>query len=171
MPKHIPEYRAGMLTWTQAESDVAVTKRRHGNHAAMQASYLAAWPEYLKASRVSRYIETQLIKCLIPSHPLNFNTCFSIQSRDIQPLPEVKRKVDPDTLFHYESMFDVMVDSIYYFIAADNFSVIPSINVTETGWPCSRGANESYANMAKAKTLNNNLIKRVLTGSGPPSQP
>ncbi|GJS49418.1 hypothetical protein Tco_0599539 [Tanacetum coccineum] len=31
--------------------------------------------------------------------------------------------------------------------------------------------NESYAYMAKAETLNNNLIKRVLTGSGPPSQP
>ncbi|GJZ88752.1 reverse transcriptase domain-containing protein [Tanacetum coccineum] len=35
-PEHIPEYRTGMRIQTQAKSDVAVTKRRHGNHVVMQ---------------------------------------------------------------------------------------------------------------------------------------
>ncbi|GKE12057.1 hypothetical protein Tco_1415608, partial [Tanacetum coccineum] len=35
-PEHIPEYRAGMLIWTQAESDVTMTRRRHGIHAAIR---------------------------------------------------------------------------------------------------------------------------------------
>ncbi|GJY65001.1 hypothetical protein Tco_0466461 [Tanacetum coccineum] len=65
MPKHIPEYRAEMLTWTQAESDVAVTKRRHGNYAAMQASYLAAWPEYLK-EQILNHISS--LKALVQLH-------------------------------------------------------------------------------------------------------
>ncbi|GJT67595.1 glucan endo-1,3-beta-glucosidase 4-like protein [Tanacetum coccineum] len=81
---------------------------------------------------------------------------FPIKYALFKPLPEVEQIVDPNTLFHYESMLDAMV-------AAYNFSVIPAI-VTETGWPWSGGANESYANMANAETFNNNLIKRVLTG-------
>ncbi|PWA77531.1 glycoside hydrolase family 17, X8 domain-containing protein [Artemisia annua] len=98
------------------------------------------------------------------------NGIFPIQYALFQPLPEVNQIVDPNTLFHYESMLDAMVDATYYSIAAYKFSVIPII-VTETGWPWSGRANESDANMATAETFNNNLIKRVLTGSGPPSQP
>ncbi|KAF5822917.1 putative glucan endo-1,3-beta-D-glucosidase [Helianthus annuus] len=98
------------------------------------------------------------------------NGVFPIQYALFQPLPVVKQIVDPNTLFHYESMFDAMVDATYYSIFAYNSSVIPII-VTETGWPWSGEANESDATVESADTFNNNLIQRVLTGSGPPSQP
>ncbi|KAI3683461.1 hypothetical protein L1987_83965 [Smallanthus sonchifolius] len=98
------------------------------------------------------------------------NGIFPIQYAFFQPLPVVKQIVDPNTLFHYESMLDAMVDATYYSISAYNFSVIPIV-VTETGWPGSGGANESDATVENAETFNNNLIKRVLSGSGPPSQP
>ncbi|XP_071690295.1 glucan endo-1,3-beta-glucosidase 4-like [Rutidosis leptorrhynchoides] len=98
------------------------------------------------------------------------NGIFPIQYALFQPLPVVKQIVDPNTLFHYESMLEAMVDATYYSIATYNASVIPII-VTETGWPSSGGANETDATVENAETFNNNLIRRVLTGSGPPSQP
>ena len=87
-----------------------------------------------------------------------------------RPLPSVKQIVDPNTLFHYNSMFDAMVDATYYAIEASNFSGIPVV-VTEAGWPWLGGAKEPDANVENAETFNNNLIRRVLNNSGPPSQP
>ncbi|KAI7729191.1 hypothetical protein M8C21_025865 [Ambrosia artemisiifolia] len=98
------------------------------------------------------------------------NGVFPIQYALFEPLPVAKQIVDPNTLFHYESMLDAMVDATYYSIFAYNSSVIPII-VTETGWPWSGEANESDATVSNADTFNNNLIQRVLSGSGPPSQP
>ncbi|KAL8262939.1 hypothetical protein R6Q59_024288 [Mikania micrantha] len=98
------------------------------------------------------------------------NGLFPIQYALFQPLPVVKQIVDPNTLFHYESMLDAMVDATYYSMAAYNFSSIP-VMVTETGWPWAGGPNESDATVDNAETFNNNLIRRVLSGSGPPSRP
>lgn len=95
---------------------------------------------------------------------------FPIDYALFRPLPSVKQIVDPNTLFHYNSMFDAMVDATFYSIEALNFSDIPIV-VTETGWPWFGGSNEPDANVANAETFNNNLIRRVLNGSGPPSQP
>ncbi|XP_027330220.1 glucan endo-1,3-beta-glucosidase 4-like [Abrus precatorius] len=95
---------------------------------------------------------------------------FPIEYALFQSLPSVKQIVDPNTLFHYDSMFDAMVDATYYAIEAFNFNNIPII-VTETGWPSFGGANEPDATTKNAETYNNNLIIRVLNGSGPPSQP
>lgn len=95
---------------------------------------------------------------------------FPIDYALFRPLPSVKQIVDPNTLFHYNSMFDAMVDATYYSIEAFNFSSIPVV-VTETGWPWFGGSNEPDASVGNAETFNNNLIRRVLNGSGPPSQP
>lgn len=95
---------------------------------------------------------------------------FPIEYALFQPLAPVKQIVDPNTLFHYDSMFDAMVDATYNSIAAYNLSIIPIV-VTETGWPWSGGANERDATVENAEKFNNNLIKRVLNDSGPPSQP
>ncbi|KAF3444407.1 hypothetical protein FNV43_RR14099 [Rhamnella rubrinervis] len=95
---------------------------------------------------------------------------FPIDYALFRPLPSVKQIVDPNTLFHYSSMFDAMVDATYYSIEALNFSGIPIV-VTETGWPWFGGSNEPDANVENAESFNNNLIRRVLNGSGPPSQP
>ncbi|KAF9689890.1 hypothetical protein SADUNF_Sadunf01G0139400 [Salix dunnii] len=56
-------------------------------------------------------------------------------------LPSVKQIVDPNTLSHYDSMFDALVDATYYSIEVLNLSGIPIV-VTETGWPWLGGANE-----------------------------
>ncbi|KAI6685595.1 hypothetical protein NL676_031508 [Syzygium grande] len=98
------------------------------------------------------------------------NGIFPLDYALFQPLPSVKQIVDPNTLFHYKSMFDAMVDATYYSIEAMNFSGIPVL-VTETGWPWFGGSNEPDATAENAQTFGNNLIKRVLNGSGPPSQP
>ncbi|KAL2940727.1 Glucan endo-1 3-beta-glucosidase 4 [Bienertia sinuspersici] len=94
---------------------------------------------------------------------------FPLEYALFQPLSSVKQIVDPNTLYHYDSMFDAMVDAAYYSIDAFNFSGI-SVVVTETGWPWNGGANEHDATMKNAETYNNNLVKRVLNDSGPPSQ-
>ncbi|XP_057751890.1 glucan endo-1,3-beta-glucosidase 4 [Arachis stenosperma] len=94
---------------------------------------------------------------------------FPIEYALFKPLPSVKQIVDPNTLFHYNSMFDAMVDAAYYSIDALDFSDIPVV-VTETGWPSSGGSNEPDATVGNAETYNNNLIRRVLNDSGPPSQ-
>ncbi|PKI71503.1 glucan endo-1,3-beta-glucosidase 4 [Punica granatum] len=98
------------------------------------------------------------------------NGIFPLEYALFRSLPSVKQIVDPNTLFHYNSMFDSMVDATYYSIEALNFSGIPVI-VTETGWPSSGGAKEPDATAENARTFNDNLIRRVLNGSGPPSQP
>lgn len=97
------------------------------------------------------------------------NGIFPLDYALFRSLPSVKQIVDPNTLFHYNSMFDAMVDATYYSIEAMNFSGIP-VMVTETGWPWFGGSNEPDATAENAQTFNNNLIKRVLNGSGPPSQ-
>ncbi|XP_061356109.1 glucan endo-1,3-beta-glucosidase 4-like [Gastrolobium bilobum] len=98
------------------------------------------------------------------------NGIFPIEYALFRPLPSVKQIVDPNTLFHYNSMFDAMVDATYYSIEALNFNGIPIV-VTETGWPSFGGANEPDATAENAETYNNNMIRRVLNDSGPPSQP
>ncbi|KAM5582292.1 glucan endo-1,3-beta-glucosidase 4 [Rosa sericea] len=95
---------------------------------------------------------------------------FPIDYALFQPLPSVKQIVDPNTLSHYNSMFDAMVDATYYSIEALNFTGI-SVVVTESGWPSLGGSNEPDANVENAQTYTNNLIQRVLNDSGPPSKP
>lgn len=95
---------------------------------------------------------------------------FPIDYALFQPLSPVKQVVDPNTLFHYNSMFDAMVDATYNAITAFNFSDIPVV-VTETGWPWFGGAKEPDATLENAETFIKNLIQRVSNDSGPPSQP
>ncbi|XP_043692097.1 glucan endo-1,3-beta-glucosidase 4-like [Telopea speciosissima] len=98
------------------------------------------------------------------------NGIFPIDYALFRPLSRTKQIVDPNTLFLYTSMFDSMVDATYYSMDALNFSGIP-ILVTESGWPWLGGGNEPDATLENAQTYNNNLIRRVLNNSGPPSQP
>ncbi|KAL0900200.1 hypothetical protein Bca101_084161 [Brassica carinata] len=95
---------------------------------------------------------------------------FPLDYALFKQLSPVKQIVDPNTLLHYDSMFDAMVDAAYYSMEALNFSKIPVV-VTETGWPSSGGGDEAAATVGNAETFNSNLIKRVLNNSGPPSQP
>lgn len=101
---------------------------------------------------------------------INSNGIFPIDYALFQPLSSVKEIVDPNTLFHYTSMFDAMVDATYNSISTFNFSGVPIV-VTETGWPWFGGAKEPDATTKNAETFNNNLIRRVSNDSGPPSQP
>ncbi|KAL4283240.1 hypothetical protein GQ457_16G006010 [Hibiscus cannabinus] len=94
---------------------------------------------------------------------------FPIDYALFKPLPAVKQIVDPNTLFHYNSMFDAMVDATYYSMDALNFSGIPIV-VTETGWPSQGGPNEPDATVENAGTFINNLVRRVSNNSGPPSR-
>ncbi|KAF9593333.1 hypothetical protein IFM89_021502 [Coptis chinensis] len=98
------------------------------------------------------------------------NGLFPIDYALFKTLPKNQQIVDSNTLFQYASMFDAMVDAAFYSMEALNVSGIPVI-VTETGWPWLGGGNEPDATVDNAETYNNNLIKRVLNGSGPPSQP
>lgn len=98
------------------------------------------------------------------------NGIFPIDYALFKRLPSVKQIVDPNTLFHYDSMFDAMVDAAYFSIEALNFSGIPIV-VTESGWPWFGGANEPDATVDNAETYNTNLIRRVLNNSGSPNQP
>ncbi|OVA06340.1 Glycoside hydrolase [Macleaya cordata] len=101
---------------------------------------------------------------------INGNGIFPIDYALFRQLPTTKQIVDSNTLFHYNSMYDAMVDAAYYSMEALNFSGIPVI-VTETGWPWLGGANERDATVENARTYNGNLIRRVLNDSGPPSRP
>ncbi|KAA8539183.1 hypothetical protein F0562_025875 [Nyssa sinensis] len=71
--------------------------------------------------------------------------------------------VDRNTHFHYNSMFDAMVDATYKSIAALSFSGIPIV-VTESGWewPWLGGTNEPDATEEDAEGFLNNLILHVL---------
>ncbi|KAF6150197.1 hypothetical protein GIB67_023152 [Kingdonia uniflora] len=98
------------------------------------------------------------------------NGIFPIDFALFKQLPLNKQIVDSNTLLHYNSMFDTMVDAAYYSIEAYNFSGIPVI-VTESGWPWFGGAKEPDATIDNAAIYGNNLIERVLNDSGPPSHP
>ncbi|KAL3815069.1 hypothetical protein ACJIZ3_016337 [Penstemon smallii] len=98
------------------------------------------------------------------------NGIFPLEYALFKPLPSVKQIVDPNTLFHYDNMFDALVDATYNSISALNFSGIPIV-VIETGWPWLGGAGEPDASVENAETYNNNLIRRLSNNSGPPSQP
>lgn len=101
---------------------------------------------------------------------VNSDGIFPLEYALFEPLSPVKQIVDPNTLFHYNSMFDALVDATYNAIAALNFSGIP-ITVTETGWPSFGGPKEPDATSQNAEKYNKNLIMRVSNDSGPPSQP
>ncbi|XP_052204287.1 glucan endo-1,3-beta-glucosidase 4-like [Diospyros lotus] len=101
---------------------------------------------------------------------INSDGIFPMDYALSQPLSSVKQIVDPNTLFHYNSMFEAMVDATYNSMSSFNFSGIPIV-VTETGWPWFGGAHEPDATLENAETFNKNLVQRVLNGSGPPSQP
>ncbi|XP_058073807.1 glucan endo-1,3-beta-glucosidase 4 isoform X2 [Magnolia sinica] len=98
------------------------------------------------------------------------NGIFPLDYALSRALPRNKQIVDPNTLLHYTSMFEAMVDAAYYSMEALNVSGIPVL-VTETGWPWLGGTNESDATVDNAVVYNNNLIRHVLNGSGTPSQP
>ncbi|XP_022153732.1 glucan endo-1,3-beta-glucosidase 4-like [Momordica charantia] len=98
------------------------------------------------------------------------NGIFPLDYALFRPLSINRQIVDPNTLLHYNSMFDAMLDATYHSIKSLNFNGIPIV-VTETGWPWSGGANEPYATKQNAEMYVNNLISRVLNGSGPPSEP
>ncbi|XP_038900887.1 glucan endo-1,3-beta-glucosidase 4-like isoform X2 [Benincasa hispida] len=98
------------------------------------------------------------------------NAYFPFDYALFQPLSINRQIVDPNTLLHYNNMFDAMLDATYHSIKALNFSGIPIV-VTESGWPWSDGANEPHATKQIAEIYVNNLINRVLNGSGPPSEP
>lgn len=101
---------------------------------------------------------------------INGNGIFPIDYALFRPIPTSKQIVDSNTLLHYNSMFNAMVDAAYYSMEALNFSEIPIV-VTETGWPSLGGANERDATVQNAETYNGNLFRRVLNDSGTPSQP
>lgn len=99
------------------------------------------------------------------------NGIFPLDYTLFRPLSSAKQIVDPNTMFHYSSMLDAMVDAAYYSIQAMNFDGI-KVMVTETGWPwLMGGTGEPDATIENAETFNTNLIRRVLNGSGPPSHP
>ncbi|XP_077211885.1 glucan endo-1,3-beta-glucosidase 4-like [Tasmannia lanceolata] len=101
---------------------------------------------------------------------INGNGIFPLDYALFRPLSSTKQIVDANTLFHYNSMFDAIVDAAYYSIQALNFSGIPVL-VTESGWPWLGGANEPDATIDNAVVYNSNLITRVSNNSGTPSQP
>ncbi|KAL1535938.1 glucan endo-1,3-beta-glucosidase 4-like [Salvia divinorum] len=98
------------------------------------------------------------------------NGIFPLDYALFKTLSPVKQIVDPNTLFHYNSMFDALIDATYNSIADLNFSGIPIV-VTETGWPSFGGSIEPDATSGNAELYINNLIRRVSNDSGPPSQP
>ncbi|CAN0891075.1 Glucan endo-1,3-beta-glucosidase 4 [Linum grandiflorum] len=98
------------------------------------------------------------------------NGIFPLDYALFQKLSSVKQIVDPNTLLHYDSMFDAMVDAAYFAMDAFNFSGIPVV-VTETGWPTFGGAKEPDATVENAEKYISSLIQRVQNDSGPPSHP
>ncbi|KAK9072549.1 hypothetical protein SSX86_008983 [Deinandra increscens subsp. villosa] len=136
------------------------------------ATFNSSWDSII--SEILGFLKTTDSFFMLNAYPyygyIQSSGIFPIEYALFQPLAPVKQIVDPNTLFHYDSMFDAMVDAAYNSISAYNVSVIPIV-VTETGWPWAGGANERDATVENAETFSNNLIKRVLNDSGPPSQP
>lgn len=87
-----------------------------------------------------------------------------------KPLAPSKEMVDPNTLLHYTSVFDAMIDAVYFSMKNLNFTDIVVL-VTETGWPSKGDSKEPYATTDNADTYNSNLIKHVFDRSGTPLHP
>lgn len=87
-----------------------------------------------------------------------------------KPLTPSKEMVDPNTLLHYTSMLDAMIDSVYFSMRNLNITDVVVL-VTETGWPSKGDSKEPYATIDNADTYNSNLIKHVLDHSGTPLHP
>ncbi|XP_023742083.1 glucan endo-1,3-beta-glucosidase 4 [Lactuca sativa] len=137
------------------------------------ATFNTSWDSTI--SGILRFLSTTKSVFMLNAYPyygyVQSNGIFPIEYALFKSLSPVKQIVDPNTLFHYDSMFDAMVDATYNAMSAYNSSGIIPIVVTETGWPWAGGGNERDATVENAEIFNNNLIKRVLNGSGPPSQP
>ncbi|KAJ6827661.1 putative glucan endo-1,3-beta-glucosidase 1 [Iris pallida] len=88
-----------------------------------------------------------------------------------RPLPPDLHMVDPNTLLHYTSLFDAMLDAAYFSMRNLNVTDV-DVLVTETGWPSAgSGVEAPYATRDNAVTYNSNLIKHVLDRSGTPLRP
>ncbi|XP_073044672.1 glucan endo-1,3-beta-glucosidase 2-like [Primulina eburnea] len=87
-----------------------------------------------------------------------------------KPLPSNKEAVDANTLLHYTSVFDAMVDAAYFAMASLNITNLP-VMVTETGWPSKGDANEPDATLDNANTYNSNVIRHILNRTGTPKYP
>ncbi|WVZ14041.1 hypothetical protein V8G54_011607 [Vigna mungo] len=107
-----------------------------------------------------------LHKALVASN-LNFRVKISTpQSMDI-----ISRPFPPSTATFNSSWNSTIYQLLQFLLNTTfNFNNIPIV-VTETGWPSFGAVNEPDATEKNAETYNNNLILRVLNGSGPPSQP
>ncbi|XP_023516828.1 glucan endo-1,3-beta-glucosidase 4-like [Cucurbita pepo subsp. pepo] len=136
------------------------------------ATFNASWNSTI--SQLLQFLKNTKSYYMLNAYPYygytTENGIFPLDYALFRSLPAVKQIVDPNTLFHYNSMFDAMVDATYYSIDAFKFSGIPIV-VTETGWPWFGGANEPDATIQNAGTYISNLIRRVSNDSGPPSQP
>ena len=78
--------------------------------------------------------------------------------------------MDSTSGLRYFNLFDAVVDSVFYAIAALNHSELPLV-VTSTGWPTQGDPNEVGASVSNAQVYNGNLVKRVLTNVGTPAKP
>lgn len=70
----------------------------------------------------------------------------------------------PDSGRTYRSLFDAQVDSVFAAMNRLGYSDVP-LMVSESGWPS--GGGQLGANVANAKTYNNNLVQHVLRGGTP----
>lgn len=136
------------------------------------ATFNSTWNNIM--SQFLQFLKNTSSYFMLNAHPYyaytKGNGIFPLDYALFRSLPPNKQIVDPNTLFHYTSMFDSMVDAAYYSMEALNFSGIPVL-VTETGWPWLGGANESDASTDNAEVFNSNLIRHVRNNSGTPSQP
>jgi exo-beta-1,3-glucanase (GH17 family) len=107
---------------------------------------------------------------------LNVNTFHIFQQNSqsltldyalFRPNPGV---MDSTSGLRYFNLFDAVVDSVFYAIAALNHSELPLV-VTSTGWPTQGDPNEVGASVSNAQVYNGNLVKRVLTNVGTPAKP
>ena len=87
-----------------------------------------------------------------------------------KPLTPSKEMVDPNTLLHYTSVYDAMIDSAYFSLKNLNITDVVVL-VSETGWPSKGDSKEPYATIDNADTYNSNLIKHVFDHSGTPFHP
>ncbi|EXB55119.1 Glucan endo-1,3-beta-glucosidase 1 [Morus notabilis] len=87
-----------------------------------------------------------------------------------KPLTPSKEMVDPNTLLHYTSVLDAMIDAAYFSMKNLNITDVV-VQVSESGWPSKGDSKEPYATIDNADTYNSNLIKHVLDRSGTPLHP
>ncbi|XP_031473803.1 glucan endo-1,3-beta-glucosidase 4-like isoform X3 [Nymphaea colorata] len=123
---------------------------------------------------ILRFLQNTRSFFMLNAHPyygyVKAGGIFPLDYALFRPLPSVKQIVDPNTLSHYNGMFDAMVDAAFYSMAAANFSTIPIV-VTETGWPWQGGTGEPDATVENALTYNANLIRRVINDTGTSGRP